>query len=137
MTTAGTLELIADYYAAFNAEDDTALLALLSEDVAHDINQGGRELGKPAFERFLRRMRRCYREQIGTLTFCASAGGERGAAEYVVTGSYLHAEAGLPPAHGQPYELAGGAFFAIHAGKITRVTNYYNLQEWLALVSKA
>ena len=38
--------LIARYYAAFNAGDWEGMLACLTEDVAHDINQGGREVGK-------------------------------------------------------------------------------------------
>ncbi|MBZ0222866.1 MAG: isopropylmalate/homocitrate/citramalate synthase, partial [Dokdonella sp.] len=28
----------------------------------------------------------------------------------------------------------GGAFFEIHDGRITRVSNYYNLQDWLRQV---
>jgi hypothetical protein len=30
--------------------------------------------------------------------------------------------------------LPGGAFFEIENGFITRVTNYYNLQDWIAQV---
>jgi steroid delta-isomerase-like uncharacterized protein len=56
------------------------------------------------------------------------------AAEYVVEGTYLATDEGLPPAQGQTYTLPGGAFFGLTAGKITRVTNYYNLQDWLAQV---
>lgn len=37
------IELVLDYYAAFNRGDREAMLALLSDDVVHDINQGGRE----------------------------------------------------------------------------------------------
>lgn len=136
MVPSATPKLLSDYYLAFNAEDDEALLALLSEDVAHDINQGGREVGKAAFRAFLQRMRRCYRERIGELEFCVSTNGRVGAAEYVVRGEYLEADEGLPPAHGQSYELAGGAFFAVEGGLITRVTNYYNLQDWLSQVSR-
>jgi len=40
----------------------------------------------------------------------------------------------LPPANGQKYVLPGGAFFDIRGGKIARVTNYYNLQDWIAQV---
>jgi steroid delta-isomerase-like uncharacterized protein len=51
-----------------------------------------------------------------------------------VLGTYLEADEGLPPARKQTYELPGGAFFAIDEGLITRVTNYYNLQDWLEQV---
>ena len=30
--------------------------------------------------------------------------------------------------------LPGGAFFALRDGVIARVTNYYNLEDWLAQV---
>ena len=49
-------------------------------------------------------------------------------------GEYLEAAAGLPPARGQRYELPGGAFFRIRDGRIARVSNYYNLEDWLAQV---
>ena len=35
-----TVDLISRYYAAFNAGDMAAFLALLADDVEHDINQG-------------------------------------------------------------------------------------------------
>lgn len=37
-------------------------------------------------------------------------------------------------AHGQAYVLPGGAFFELGGGLVTRVTNYYNLEDWLAQV---
>ena len=51
-----------------------------------------------------------------------------------VLGEYLKTDEGLPPAKGQTYRLPGGAFFEIRGGKIARVTNYYNLQDWLRQV---
>jgi steroid delta-isomerase-like uncharacterized protein len=111
------------------------MLALLTDDVAHDINQGGRETGKAAFATFLARMDRCYREQLRDVVVLANIGGARVAAEYVVHGEYLSDDTGLPPAHGQKYVLPGGAFFDIRDGRIARVTNYYNLEDWLAQVS--
>ncbi len=133
--SAASRELIEAYYAAFNAGDMARFLNLLSEDVAHDINQGGREVGKAAFSEFMRRMNRCYREQITDLNVMTSADGTRAAAEFTVLGTYLVADAGLPPAHGQRYALRAGAFFELRGGKVTRVTNYYNLPEWLRQVS--
>ena len=44
MTDAETT--IRAYYAAFNAGDTEAFLDLLTEDVIHDISQGGREAGR-------------------------------------------------------------------------------------------
>ncbi|HCN78333.1 MAG TPA: isopropylmalate/homocitrate/citramalate synthase, partial [Verrucomicrobiales bacterium] len=38
------------------------------------------------------------------------------------------------PAMGQTPRLRVGAFFDIAGGRITRVTNYYNLEDWLRQV---
>lgn len=130
------IELVLDYYAAFNRGDREAMLALLSDDVVHDINQGGRETGKAAFAAFLKRMDRCYREQLKDIVVMANGSGDRVAAEYVVHGEYLADDTGLPPAHGQTYVLPGGAFFDVRDGRIARVTNYYNLEDWIAQVSR-
>lgn len=127
-------DLIRAYYAAFNAGDRDAMLALLSEDVAHDLNQGARETGREAFAAFMRRMDASYRERLDDIVVMASADGTRAAAEYVVHGEYLADDAGLPPARGQRYVLPGGAFFAIRDGRIARVSNYYNLEDWIAQV---
>jgi steroid delta-isomerase-like uncharacterized protein len=128
------MNLIERYYAAFNAADWPAMLDCLTEDVAHDINQGAREIGRPAFAAFLARMERCYREQVTELVVMVSADGTRGAAEFTIHGTYLVADAGLPPATGQGYVLPVGAFFDMRAGRIARVTNHYNLADWLRQV---
>jgi steroid delta-isomerase-like uncharacterized protein len=127
-------KLLRDYYAAFNAKDMTAFLALLADDVVHDINQGGREHGKHAFAAFLTRMNLCYDEEIVELAVMSNDDGSRAGAEFIVLGKYLVADAGLPPAHGQGYRLPAGAFFEIENGKVGRISNYYNLEDWLKQV---
>ena len=134
MPSSATTDLIRRYYSYFNAGDREALLALLHEEVAHEINQGGCESGVPAFRAFFQRMDRCYREQVVELEVFANADGARAAAEFFIEGAYLSTDEGLPPATGQTYRLRVGAFFEIRDGKISRVTNYYNLQEWLRAV---
>ena len=122
--------LIRSYYDAFNSGHREAMLSLLTDDVAHDINQGGRETGKDAFRKFLAHMDRCYREQLADIVIMVSADGSRAAAEFTVHGTYLATDAGLPPASGQTYVLPAGTFFAIRDGKIARVTTHYNLADW-------
>ncbi len=129
-----TRKLLEAYYGAFNAGDREALLALLTDDVVHDVNQGGREVGKEAFRAFLGRMDVSYREQITELVYLVNEDGSRAAAEYVVLGTYLRTDEGLPEARGQTYRLPGGAFFEIQGGRVARVTNYYNLEDWLLQV---
>ena len=129
--------LISLYYDTFNRGDRPAFLRLLHPDVVHDINQGGSEVGIEAFRLFLERMDRCYREQVEELVVFASADGSRAAAEFFIQGAYLSTDEGLPPATGQTYRLRVGAFFDIRDGRVARVTNYYNLNEWLAQVGAA
>ena len=129
-----TSDLLRRYYAIFNSGDREAFLALLADDVAHDINQGGCETGVGNFRKFLSRMDRSYREQVEDLTVFSSEDGTRGAAEFFIRGEYLVTDEGLPEAAGQKYRLRVGAFFDIRDGRIARVTNYYNLQEWLQQV---
>jgi steroid delta-isomerase-like uncharacterized protein len=130
-----TMALIARYYAAFNAMDIEAILACLTDDVAHDINQGERESGKDAFRAFLGRMDHAYSEQLRDIVIMTSADGARAAAEFMVHGTYKVADEGFPPAHGQSYVLPAGGFFDIADGKIARVSVYYNLADWIAQVS--
>jgi steroid delta-isomerase-like uncharacterized protein len=130
-----TAGLVAAYYAAFNAGDRETMLSLLSDDVIHDPNQGERRRGKEAFRAFLAQMDASYRETLEDMVVMVDPTGSRAAAEFVVVGTYLRSDPGLPEARGQSYRLPAGAFLEIADGKITRVTTYYNLQEWIRLVS--
>lgn len=129
-----TTELITAYYSAFNAGNMEGFLTLLHSEVVHDINQGRRETGKEPFARFMQHMNRCYREQLADIVVMASADGSRAAAEFTVHGEYIATDEGLPEARGQRYVLPAGAFFEIRDGKVARVTNYYNLNDWIAQV---
>jgi steroid delta-isomerase-like uncharacterized protein len=128
------IEQIHRYYEAFNRGEWKAMLDCLHPDVVHDLNQGARETGREAFAAFLQRMDASYREQLRDIVVMAADDGTRAAAEYVVHGQYLRSDEGLPPANGQTYVLPGGAFFELRDGRIARVTNYYNLQDWIAQV---
>ncbi|WP_225204958.1 ketosteroid isomerase-related protein [Novosphingobium huizhouense] len=134
MARAETIALLSRYYAAFNARDWQGMLDCLAEDVAHDVNQGERVVGKAAFEQFLAHMERCYAEQLTDIVLMASDDGARAAAEFVVHGRYLATDEGLPEASGQTYVLPAGAFLAIADGRISRLTMYYNLADWEAQV---
>ena len=124
-------ELVLAYYAAFNRGDWAGMQALLADDVVHDLNQGPRETGKDAFRAFMNRMNRNYREQLVDMVIMTSEDGARAAAEFVVLGEYLVTDEGLPEARGQQYRLPAGAFFDIRDGKVARITNYYNLEDWI------
>jgi steroid delta-isomerase-like uncharacterized protein len=136
MSEAATIMLIRRYIDAFNAGDRDAMLACLSDDVAHDINEGERQIGKEKFRWFLGMMDRHYRERLEDVVVMAGQGGGRAAAEFTVHGTYLATAEGLPEAKGQRYSLPAGIFFEVDDGLISRVTTYYNLAEWTAQVAK-
>lgn len=128
-------DLIAAYYKAFNAGDGAGMLALVSEDIEHHVNQGDIRRGRAKFADFCAHMGVSYREELKDIVIFANEDGSRGAAEFVVHGEYLQTDPGLPEAKGQRYVLPAGTFFALADGKITRVTTYYNLQDWVEQVS--
>ncbi|MGK7866243.1 ketosteroid isomerase-related protein [Falsiroseomonas sp. E2-1-a20] len=127
--------LIRAYYAAFDTGDRATMLAMVADDVVHDVNQGARRQGKAAFIAFLAQMDAAYAERIEDLVVMVDATGQRAAAEFVVTGRYLRTDPGLPEARGQGYRLPAGAFFTIRGGLIARVATHYNLPDWIRQVS--
>ncbi|TXH95288.1 MAG: isopropylmalate/homocitrate/citramalate synthase [Pseudorhodobacter sp.] len=125
---------IAAYYAAFNAGDTPGMVATLHDEFVHHVNEGAARMGKAAFAEFCAHMSETYREELKDMVILANADGTRGAAEFVVHGQYLKTDPGLPEARGQRYVLPAGGFFTLKDGKITRVTTYYNLNDWIRQV---
>ena len=128
--------LLSRYYDAFNRGDAETMLGLLTQDVVHEPSQGEPRHGKAAFAAFLDHMNRCYRERVIGPVFLTSADGARAAAEFQLEGEYLQTDSDLPPARGQRYQLRVGTFFDIVDGRIARVSNHYNLADWLRQVSE-
>ncbi len=127
-------DLIAAYYDAFNAGDTDAMLQMLHEDVEHHVNEGRVRRGRALFAEFNAHMSETYRENLTEMVIMANEAGDRAAAEFVVNGTYLRTDPGLPEARGQTYRLPAGAFFSLRDGQISRVTTYYNLADWMAQV---
>ena len=123
------------YFDAFNRGDVEGMLACLSDDVAHHVNEGDIRTGKDKFAAFCAHMSRCYAEELTDMVIFEAENGTRAAAEYVVNGTYLATDDGLPEARGQRYRLPAGSFFDLADGKITRVTTRYNLRDWVRQVS--
>ncbi|WP_299613551.1 ketosteroid isomerase-related protein [uncultured Tateyamaria sp.] len=129
------MDVISRYFEAFNAGNVDGMLACLTDDVAHHVNEGQVRTGKDLFAAFCAHMNRCYAENLTDMVIMASKDGTRAAAEYRVNGTYLQTDDGLPEATGQTYQLPAGSFFDIREGRIARVTTYYNLADWIRQVS--
>jgi steroid delta-isomerase-like uncharacterized protein len=130
-----TEQLIKTYYDHFNAQDVEGFLALLTEDVVHEVSQGDTRTSKETFRTFLHHMNDCYQERAYDLAVMVNENGSRAAAEFMLDGTYLKQDGNLPPANGQTYTLRVGAFFEIHDGKVVRIANHYNMKDWLRQIS--
>lgn len=130
------IDLVAQYYQAFNDKDWAKMIALADENIQHDSNEGATTKGIDAFKKFVNKMEVAYDETLTDIVLLSEPTETRVAAEFIVHGSYLHTEEGLPEAKGQKYVLPAGAFLEVKNEKITRVTTYYNLEHWIQLVSQ-
>ncbi|WP_431300649.1 ketosteroid isomerase-related protein [Tabrizicola sp. BL-A-41-H6] len=135
MPRAETLALIRRYYEAFNAGSPEAMLACLTDDIEHRVNEGTPRIGRERFAEFCSHMGTSYRETLTDMVLFATDDGARAAAEFIVHGTYLQTDPGLPEAKGQTYILPAGAFFEVRAGRISRITTFYNLNDWIRQVS--
>lgn len=136
MTPADTARAtITAYYTAFNAGDAAGMLACVTDDIEHRVNEGGIRRGRALFAEFCAHMGVSYRERLDDMVIFTTPDGTRAAAEFTVHGEYLQTDPGLPEARGQTYVLPAGAFFDLRDDRITRVTTFYNLADWIAQVS--
>lgn len=130
------LQIVKKYYESFNRLDWNGMLDLVHDDIRHEPNQGEPRIGKALFTDFLKMMDESYEEQLTDMVFFTEPNDKRVAVEFVVNGIYKKGDEGFPEAHGQKYVLPAAAFLEVKDGKISRVTTYYNLQNWIKLVSE-
>ncbi|MCO5144018.1 MAG: nuclear transport factor 2 family protein [Oligoflexia bacterium] len=130
------IELIRTYYSLFNEKRYDEMAELLDEKIVHFINEGSTEEGCEKFRSFLNTMDVHYDEQIEDLELFIGESADRIAAEFYIVGIYKKTAEGLPQARNQKYKVPVGAFFEIKNKKIFRITNYYNLKEWVEQVSQ-
>lgn len=130
------LQIVKEYYAAFNDKNWDGMLALVADDIRHEPNQGEPREGKELFQAFMKKMDESYEETLTNMKFYVAEENDGAiAAEFTVNGLYNKAEEGLPEAEGQAYVLPAAAFLTVKDGKITRVATHYNLELWIELVS--
>lgn len=135
MTRATTIDLVGRYYADFNAGNATGMLDLVTDGIEHRVNEGKTRQGKALFAEFCAHMGVSYQEELQDIVIFATDDGLRAAAEFVVHGTYMQTDPGLPTARGQGYILPAGAFFDIEGDQIARITTFYNLADWVEQVS--
>ena len=129
------LDIVKQYYNHFNSQNWQGMLDLVSDDIQHYPNEGKLRAGKVLFTEFLQSMDTAYEEQLSEMTFYTAEDVSKVAAQFTVSGIYKIGDEGFPVAHGQKYVLPAAAFLEVENEKIIKVTTYYNLQEWIELVS--
>lgn len=128
-------DTIKKYFDFFNDNDRDGMMSLLHENVMHEVNQGSTRKGIQLFKEFMKHMDSCYKENLKEIVIMASSQIEnRVSAEFIVDGVYLKTDKGLPEARNQKYSVKAGTFFELKDGKISRITTYYNLPEWIKAV---
>ena len=85
----------------------SGMLSCLTNDVAHQVNEGQVRKGKELSKAFRLYMNRTYREELTDMIVFEN--GDRAAAEYLVNGTYLQTDAGLAAAMGQTDRLPTGS----------------------------
>jgi steroid delta-isomerase-like uncharacterized protein len=130
-----SLEIIKKYYDAFNHKDINAILALCTEDVINDPNQGDSQAGKDKLKAFLETAWAHFDETVSDLVLMANADQSKIASEYLVRGIYYQTKPGLFPSTNQKYEIYPVTVFTVKNGKIARMTRYYNTKKWLDMVN--
>src|SRR5215510_1439662 len=95
-TRVETASLIRRYYESFNAGNSAGMLAFLTDDVIHDVNQGERRTGIDKFKAFNARMDHHYSEKLENIVVMVSKDGTRASAEFNVHGTYKATDSGLP-----------------------------------------
>ncbi len=130
------LALLKNYYGHFNAKQWDSMLSLVDEDLVHEISQGDAQVGKQNFKSFLSLMDKHYDENLDQMTFFTSDSVGHLSAEFICNGIYKVTAEGLPEAKRQTYSIRVGAFFEIKNNKIIRISNHYNMKNWVAQVSK-
>src|SRR5690606_17644228 len=103
MSETGTRDAIARAFAAFNASDLDGLTSCFTEDVAHDMPGGGREIGRDRLRWRLAEMARHFRAEAADIAIMTAPGGFRAAAEFTLRGTYLATLEGFPAARGQAF----------------------------------
>lgn len=108
------IKLVRQFIDALNARDGERVSLLVTDDVAHD-HAGKREIGTDALRAFFANHANKSGETLSDAVILTDQGGGRAAVEFTRRGR---------DARGVSYSNAGGWFFEIDDGRISRITDY-------------
>ena len=127
-------KMMNDYVAAWNAHDMERVLSFCTDDVVFEevpmekVWRGKKEakdFAKDTFTNF---------PDFKIEVKSGFSAGDQGAGEWVMSGTFAHSSNPAMPATGKKFSIPGVGINEYSGGKISRVTNYWNLASFLQQV---
>ncbi len=118
--------LIEAWAATWSSGNVEQLLALFTDDCRYeDVTMQYVNEGRAALQDFAQKVLTAFPDYQMKLTWWFTTG-DTGAAEWIATGIHQHDFPGLP-ATGNQFQVRGASVFEFRAGKICRVSDYWDL----------
>jgi len=127
-------KMMADYLAAMNAHDAEKTLSFFTDDAVYECTPLGRvSRGKQEIKDFISSTFTDFPDFKLEMKSAFMAG-DRGAGEWVMSGTFAHSSIPEVPATGKKFSVRGAAIMEFSGGKVSRHTNYWNLAAFLQQV---
>jgi steroid delta-isomerase-like uncharacterized protein len=127
-------KMMGDYLAAWNAHDVEKILTFFTDDAVYeDVATGKVSKGKKEIKDFLSSTVTSFPD-VKIEVKSGFDNGEQGAAEWVMSGTFTHSNIPGVPATGKKFSVRGASINAFKGGKISGVTDYWNLASFLQQV---
>lgn len=127
-------KLLKDYLTAWDAHDVEKMLTFCTDDCVYEcmalgkVNRGKKKL-KEFFSSMFVDLPDVKLEMKSGFT-----AGDRGAGEWVMTGTFAHSSIPGVPATGKSFSIRGASITEFRGGKISRNTAYWNFASFLQQV---
>jgi steroid delta-isomerase-like uncharacterized protein len=127
-------KMMNDYLSAWNAHDVERILSFFTDDCVYNCTPMGKvSQGKNELKDFLSNMFTEFPD--AKIEMKSSFGtGDKGAGEWILSGTFAHSSNPAMPATGKSFSVPGVGINEYSGGKISRVTNYWNLASFLQQV---
>jgi steroid delta-isomerase-like uncharacterized protein len=123
--------MLLDENAAWNAHDVEKIASFYTEDcIKEDVALGTSTRGKEEMNALHHRVFAAFPDLHIELTSYFHTD-EWAASEWIMSGTYSHQLPGMPPATGRSFSLRGSTIMKLQGGRISRVSDYWNLLSFL------
>ena len=129
-----TEKMMSDYLTAWNTHDVEKLLSFFTDDCVYNCTPMGKvSRGKQELKDFISNTFTEFPDFKLEMKSAFNAG-DRGAGEWVMSGTFAHSNMPGVTATGKKFSIPGATINKFSGGKISRVTNYWNLAAFLQQV---